>query len=140
MYVASRAMEIMKNQRKHSVQSAFTLTELLVTIGIVGVLGSILLTAIGRSKLKGFTVYSQNNLRQLATAYIGYEVEMGEFMPYDKVKDGSWVEEIKKREGYRKSVFFSPICNENRGYGPGDYRTAWRRLSPENEYEYVHYY
>ena len=133
-------MEKIKNQRKHKSQNGFTLTELLVAIGIVGVLGSILLTTLGRSKLKGYTIYSKNNLRQLAAAYIGYEGEMGEFMPYDKVKDGGWVEEIKKREGYRKDVFFSPICNENGGYGPGDYRTAWRRLSPESEYEYVHHY
>ena len=134
------------NQRRgflrgqRSSQSAFTLTELLVTIGIIGVLGSILLTTLGRSKLKGFTVYSQNNLRQLAAAYIGYEVEMGEFMPYEKVRDGSWVAEIKKREDYRKGVFFSPICSENRGFGPGDYRRAWRRLSAESEYEYAHLY
>ena len=121
-------------------QNAFTLTELLVTIGIIGVLGSILLTTLGRSKLKGYTVYSRNNLRQLATAYLKYELEMGEFMPYEKVKDGSWVEEIKKREDYKKDVFFSPLCKENRGYGPGDYRTAWRRLSPESEYEYKHLY
>jgi len=111
-----------------------------VTIGIVVILGSILLTTLGRSKLKGYTVYSQNNLRQLAAAYIGYEVEMGEFMPYDKVKDGSWVGEIKEREGYRKGVFFSPICHENGDFGSGDYRKAWRRLSPESDYEYVHHY
>ena len=129
-----------KNQRKRQSQNGFTLTELLVAIGIVGVLGSILLTTLGRSKLKGYTVYSKNNLKQLAAAYIGYEVEMGEFMPYDKVKDGAWVEEIKKREGYRKDVFFSPICNEISGDGPGDYRTAWRKLAPESEYEYVHHY
>ena len=125
---------------KFKCRNAFTLTELLVTIGIIGVLGTILLTTIGRSKLKGYTVYSQNNLRQLAIAYIGYELEMGEFMPYDKVKDGSWVGEIKKREGYRKGVFFSPICHENGDFGPGDYRKAWRRLSPESDYEYVHHY
>ena len=113
---------------QRSGQSAFTLTELLVTIGIIGVLGSILLTTLGRAKLKGYTVYSQNNLHQLAAAYIGYEVEMGEFMPYDKVKDGSWVGEIKKREGYRKGVFFRQICHENGAFGPGDYRKAWRQL------------
>ena len=121
-------------------QSAFTLTELLVTIGIIGVLGSILLTTLGRAKLKGYTVYNQNNLHQLAAAYIGYEVEMGEFMPYNKVKNGSWVGEIKKREGYRKGVFFSPICHENGDFGPGDYRKAWRQLSPVSEYEYAHLY
>ena len=133
-------MRKIRNHRERQSQNGFTLTELLVAIGIVGVLGSILLTTIGRSKLKGYTVYSQNNLKQLAAAYIGYEVEMGEFMPYDKVKDGGWVEEIKKREGYGKDVFFSPICNENRGDGPGDYRTAWRHISPKREYEYKHKY
>tara|TARA_B100000959_G_scaffold274956_1_gene327566 strand:- start:1036 stop:1455 length:420 start_codon:yes stop_codon:yes gene_type:complete len=137
---ATRNVDYKEEQGKFSGQNAFTLTELLVIVGVIGVLGTMLLTTIGRTKLKGHMVYSQNNLRQLAAAYIGYEVEMGEFMPYDGVKGGSWVEKIMEREGYRKGVFFSPICNENRSYGPGDYRKAWRTLSPESEYEYVHHY
>ena len=72
-------------------EGAFTLTELLVTIGIIGVLGSILLTALGRSKLKGYTVYSQNNLRQLSAAYIAHDVEMGEFMNFEQVRQRNWV-------------------------------------------------
>lgn len=120
-------------------QRAFTLTELLVLVGIILILAGIILTTIWRSKVKGYTVYSQNNLRQLATSYLSYHPEMERFMPYSKVAGGAWVEAIKQL-GMPKDVFFSPICNENRGFGPGDSKTAWRKLAPESEYEYVHHY
>jgi prepilin-type N-terminal cleavage/methylation domain-containing protein len=50
----SQRRGFLRGQR--SSQSAFTLTELLVTIDIIVVLGSILLTPLGRSKLKGYPV------------------------------------------------------------------------------------
>ena len=119
---------------------AFTLTELLVVIGVIIVLAGIVFSTLWRSKVKGYTVYSQNNLRQLATAYIGYELEMEKFMPHSKVEDGGWVDEIIKRDNYKKEVFFSPICSKNRGFGSGDSKTAWRRISAKGEYEYRHKY
>ena len=121
-------------------QRAFTLTELLVVIGVVIVLVGLIFSTLWRSKVKGYTVYSQNNLRQIATAYLGYELEMEKFMPYSMVENGAWVDEIIKRDNYTKEVFFSPICNENRGFGPGDSKTAWRWISPKSEYEYKHKY
>jgi type II secretory pathway pseudopilin PulG len=121
-------------------QRAFTLTELLVVIGVIIVLAGMIFSTLWRSKVKGYTVYSQNNLRQLATAYLGYELEMEKFMPYSKVEDGAWVDEIIKRDNYKKEVFFSPICNKNRGFGPGNSKTAWRRITPKSEYEYKHKY
>ena len=81
-----------------------------MTIGIIGVLGSILLTTLGRAKLKGYTVYSQNNLRQLSAAYIAHDVEMGEFMNYEQVRQGNWVKTIREREGYKKELFHSPAA------------------------------
>jgi len=120
-------------------QRAFTLTELLVLVGTIIILTGILFTTIWRSKVKGYTVYSQNNLRQLVTSYLSYRPEMDRFMPYSKAAGGAWVEEIKT-QGIPRDTFFSPICNKNRGFGPGDSKTAWRRLAPESEYEYVHHY
>ena len=118
-------------------QCAFTLTELLVTIGIIGVLGSILLTALGRSKLKVHTVYSQNNLRQLAAAYIAHDVEMGEFMNYKQVRQGNWVKTIREREGYKKELFHSPAAIAKRRVGPGTAREDWCIIGPECTYEYL---
>ena len=118
-------------------EGAFTLTELLVTIGIIGVLGSILLTTLGRAKLKGYTVYSQNNLRQLAAAYIAHDVEMGEFMNYKQVRQGNWVKTIREREGYKKELFHSPAAIPKRRVGPGTAREDWCITGPECTYEYL---
>ena len=127
----------MKGFQQSPSQNAFTLSELLVTIGIIGVLGTILFTALGRSKLKGYTVYSQNNLRQLAAGYIVHDVEMGEFMNYRQVREGNWVKTIREREGYRKELFHSPAANAKRRVGPGTAREDWCITGPECTYEYL---
>ena len=118
-------------------EGAFTLMELLVTIGIIGVLGMIFLTALGRAKLKGYTVYSQNNLRQLAAAYIAHDVEMGEFMNYKQVRQGNWVKMIRDRERYKKELFHSPAAIANSQVGPGTAREDWAITGPESTYEYL---
>ena len=118
-------------------EGAFTLTELLVTIGIIGVLGMIFLTALGRAKLKGYTVYSQNNLRQLAAGYIAHDMEMGEFMDYRQVREGNWVKTVREREGYRKELFHSPAANAKRRVSPGTAREDWCITGPESTYEYL---
>ncbi len=134
-HTSSQRHGFLRGQR--STQSAFTLTELLVTIGIIGVLGSILLTALGRAKLKGYTVYSQNNLRQLAAAYIAHDVEMGEFMNYKQVRQGNWVKTIREREGYKKELFHSPAAIAKLRAGPGTAREDWCIKGPECTYEYL---
>ena len=134
-HTSSQRRGFLRGQRSN--QSAFTLTELLVTIGIIGVLGSILLTALGRAKLKGHTVYSQNNLRQLAAAYIAHDVEMGEFMNYKQVRQGNWVKTIREREGYKKELFHSPAAIAKRRVGPGTAREDWCITGPESTNEYL---
>ena len=131
----SQRRAFLSGQRSN--QSAFTLTELLVTIGIIGVLGSILLTTLGRAKLKGYTVYSQNNLRQLSAAYIAHDVEMGEFMNYEQVRHGNWVKTIRKREGYKKELFHSPAAIAKHRVGPGTAREDWCITGPEGNYEHL---
>ena len=118
-------------------EGAFTLTELLVTIGIIGVLCAVLFTALGRSKLKGYAVYSQNNLRQLATAYIAHDVEMGEFMNFKQVRQGNWVKTIREREGYKKELFHSPAAIAKHRVGPGTAREDWCITGPEGNYEHL---
>ena len=133
--LSSQRRGFLRGQRSN--QSAFTLTELLVTIGIIGVLGSILLTTLGRAKLKGYTVYSQNNLRQLSAAYIAHDVEMGKFMNYEQVRQGNWVKTIREREGYKKELFHSPAAIAKRQVGPGTAREDWCITGPESTYEYL---
>ena len=118
----------MKYQGKHgklSDQNAFTLTELLVTIGIVGVLGTILLTTLGRAKLKGYTVYSQNNLRQLIQGYLGYEADHQALMPFNEEVNSVWVRLFQEREKFSSETLMSPMCRRNSGLGPGNALTAW---------------
>ena len=57
-------------QKTHR-KSAFTIVELLVTIGILGTLASLTVPAVSRAILNSHAVVSQNNLRQLTAAYIG---------------------------------------------------------------------
>ena len=116
---------------------AFTLIELLVVIGIVGVLMTILFTAVGRSQLKGQAVVSQNNLRQLAGGFLNYELLHGDYMPHELTRQGKWVESLREQEGYSRKLFQSPAALDRRWCGPGNARENWRVRGPESTYEHI---
>lgn len=82
---------------RHARTSAFTLVELLVVIGIIAVLISILLPALGRVREQGKTAACLSNLRQIghalqtyATANNGYLVPGSIMHPGDTVDRDSW--------------------------------------------------
>ena len=118
-------------------RSGFTLVELLVTVGIMGTLATLTATAIGRSILKSHATVSQNNLRQLSTAYIGFDMEMGEFPSFKQTRRGKWVEMIHSREGYTEEVFSSPASYVRHRCGEGNTREDWRMAGPESTYQHI---
>lgn len=62
-------------------KKAFTLVELLVVLGILGVLIAILLTIVPKARRQAAQVACLSNLRQLGTAFITYANENDGFLP-----------------------------------------------------------
>ena len=63
--------------------AAFTLVELLVVIGIIGILAAMLMTALARSKARAQAIFCLNNTRQLTLAWLIYADDNGDRLPYN---------------------------------------------------------
>lgn len=61
--------------------AAFTLTELLVVIGIIGILAALLLAATARAQQSGRRIACENNLRQVNLAIRLYAQDCGDALP-----------------------------------------------------------
>jgi prepilin-type N-terminal cleavage/methylation domain-containing protein/prepilin-type processing-associated H-X9-DG protein len=92
LFLAAQLIELKSPERNvmKTQRSAFTLIELLVVIGISGILASILLPALAKSKERAKITTCINNLRQLGLGMKMYVGDAGRFPPlFVEDADGS---------------------------------------------------
>jgi prepilin-type processing-associated H-X9-DG protein len=102
------------NKQSRNKYRAFTLTELLVVIGTIGILAALLLTAVSQAKGKARQIQCVNNIRQLGLALQGFVQENHVYplmVNIDITKGGysehynNWTEALSYEElGISKSV------------------------------------
>ena len=115
----------------------FTLTELLVTIAIIGILAAILLPVVGKMKIKARRTQSQNNMRHLTVAYLGYELDNGVLMPFNSRSNGAWARHMQENENFTDKSLMSPLCNRAKQRGFGDFHTEWTESAGDSRYECI---
>jgi prepilin-type N-terminal cleavage/methylation domain-containing protein/prepilin-type processing-associated H-X9-DG protein len=73
---------------QHRPRRGFTLVELLVVVGIIGLLVSILLPALGKARDSANTLACLSNCRQLGNAFVMYSMDHKGWLPYPTTSQG----------------------------------------------------
>ena len=119
----SRLTWAVGRQHKHSTRAGFTLVELLVVIGIIGLLVGILLPTLNRARRAARNVQCQSNIRQLVLGELQYFADSKyQFAPY--YNGGGtpaappfqieWMQQVAKPKGWDKAR----LCPEAQQVNP----------------------
>lgn len=118
----------------------FTLVELLVVIGIIGILTALLLPALSKAKLKAKQAQCGNNLKQLTIANSLYLDEFhGSCLSYDITGDGLlWMGKLIEYHSQVESVRFCPVATETnspmKSWGTADQAWRWTSKTPPRQW------
>jgi prepilin-type N-terminal cleavage/methylation domain-containing protein/prepilin-type processing-associated H-X9-DG protein len=126
-----------RRRRAQGGGDGFTLVELLVVIGIISVLLSLLLPAVGRARAAARSTSCLSNVRQVGTAWLMYVAEHKGHLPYyqetatppatpDVVWEGYWLG-VVDLNGVRGDALLCPAAAEvsQRPDGKGTAHLAW---------------
>src|SRR5436305_6287232 len=128
---------VMVGNRTNIARRSFTLTELIVVIGLIVVLASLLLPAVGKVRAAANTTVCLSNLRQIVVAWEMYTAEhRGRLMDYvwrtPQTPEVAWYgywPGIAEHYDVRGDLLFCPsarqipFSSKLRGYG--NVNTAW---------------
>src|SRR5882724_3866859 len=110
---------------------AFTLIELLVVVGIIAILASLLLPALGRTKAAAHSITCLNNLKQWGLATQLYVADNSDFLPPDGSPNGisvnsGWYIDLPRILGMQP--YHELSWRTNAGVAPG--KSIW--ICPAN--------
>ncbi|OGV48876.1 MAG: hypothetical protein A2X49_07060 [Lentisphaerae bacterium GWF2_52_8] len=103
---------------------SFTLIELLLVIAIIAILSAILLPSLGKARETAYRISCQSQLRQLASASIGYASDYRDFLPPSQIRDEAsnnyWQTYVQNSIGatQAKKILYCPLWKK--GTDPKD--------------------